>query len=127
MIIVANLACEEIKAFVPAKDFIVSSHFYKDMGFEIAWESPEMAYFYHGDCSFLLQNFYNAEHANNFMMHLLVQDVYAWHAQLKSAGLIEKYDVKMSEPRLQVWNMIDFVLYDPSGVLWRISQNNNES
>lgn len=121
----ANLSCEEIKAFVPAKDYPLSCEFYQQMGFKLAWQSPEMAYFYHGDCSFLLQNFYNPEHANNFMMHLLVADVHAWHAQLKSTALAQKYGITITEPSLQPWQMIDFVVYDPSGVLWRIGQNSD--
>ncbi|MBE0459141.1 MAG: hypothetical protein ACTJIB_15485 [Pseudoalteromonas prydzensis] len=53
----ANLICEELKAYVPAKDYPLSIAFYQQMGFELAW------------------------------------------------------------------HMIDFVVYDPSGVLWRIGQN----
>ena len=56
-------------------------------------------------------------------MHLLVADVNAWYAQLQSAGLAQKYAVTITEPTLQPWHMIDFVVYDPSGVLWRIGQN----
>ena len=121
-----DLSCEEIKAFVPAKDFALSCAFYQHMGFQIAWETPDMAYFYHGDCSFLLQNFYNPEHAKNFMMHLLVADVTAWHNKLTSAGLAQKYNIKITEPSLQAWQMIDFVIYDPSGVLWRIGQSSDD-
>lgn len=123
----ANLTCEEIKAFVPAKDFVLSCEFYTDMGFELAWQSADMAYFYHGDCSFLLQNFYNKAHADNFMMHLLVEDVTAWHQHLTVQGLADKYQVELSEPCVQPWNMTDFVIYDPSGVLWRIGQNSESA
>lgn len=121
----SNLTCEEIKAFVPAKNFSQSCEFYTDMGFEIAWQSPDMAYFYHGDCSFLLQNFYDKTHADNFMMHLLVEDVAAWHQHLTAQGITDKYHIEMSEPCVQPWNMTDFVIYDPSGVLWRIGQNSD--
>jgi catechol 2,3-dioxygenase-like lactoylglutathione lyase family enzyme len=65
----------EAKAFVPAKDFDLSKRFYQDLGFELAWSSDDLAYFRHGNSSFLLQNFYKKEHAANFMMHLLVKDV----------------------------------------------------
>lgn len=123
----ANLTCEEIKAFVPATDFVRSCEFYTDMGFELAWQSADMAYFYHGDCSFLLQNFYNKAHADNFMMHLLVEDVTAWHQHLTVQGLADKYQVELSEPCVQPWNMTDFVIYDPSGVLWRIGQNSESA
>jgi catechol 2,3-dioxygenase-like lactoylglutathione lyase family enzyme len=67
----------EIKAFVPARDFELSKRFYADLGFEIAWSSDDLAYLRAGNSSFLLQRFYQKEHAENFMMHMLVQDVEA--------------------------------------------------
>jgi hypothetical protein len=38
------------------------------MGFEIAWSSDDLAYVRHRNSSFLLQNFYEPDHAGNFMM-----------------------------------------------------------
>jgi uncharacterized glyoxalase superfamily protein PhnB len=57
------------------------------------------------------------------MMHLLVEDVSAWHARLVSAGIAARYGVRQSELADQPWRMRDFTLTDPSGVLWRIAQN----
>ncbi len=68
----------EIKAFVPAKDFEKSKSFYLDLGFKVAWSSDDLAYLHAGNSSFLLQRFYVKEHAENFMMHMLVEDVEAW-------------------------------------------------
>ena len=68
----SDLTVVEIKAFVPARDFALSKQFYQDLGFELAWPGDDLAYLRHGDSAFLLQNFYNEEHAGNFMMHLLV-------------------------------------------------------
>ncbi len=119
----SNTTITEIKAFVPAKDFELSKCFYQDIGFTLASDTEGVAYFYHGNCSFLLQDFYQAEHANNFMMHILVEDIYAWHQQLETSGIAEKYQVRMSQVEEQPWGMLDFVLFDPSGVLWRIGQN----
>ncbi len=82
-----------------------------------------MSYFHLGDCSFLLQNFYVPELANNFMLHLLVKDVDAWWQHVQSAKLADKYGVRLVPPAQQPWGMRDFVLIDPSGVLWRIAQN----
>ncbi|MCV2402481.1 VOC family protein [Marinomonas sp. C2222] len=113
----------EIKAFVPAKDYELSKQFYVDFGFEMASDNNGIAYFKSGDSSFLLQDFYEEEHANNFMMHLLVEDAHACHTQLKNAGIASKYQVKMTEPVEQPWGMLDFVIIDPSGVLWRVGQN----
>jgi len=73
-----NMATVEIKAFVPARDFGLSKRFYQDLGFTLAWSDDDLAYFRHGNSSFLLQNFFNEEAARNFMMHLLVEDLDAW-------------------------------------------------
>ena len=63
----SNMTTVEIKAFVPARDCALSKRFYQDLGFSLAWSSDDLAYFRHGDSSFLLQNFYNKEHAGIFM------------------------------------------------------------
>jgi phage gp16-like protein len=52
----------------------------------------DLAYFRHGHSSFLLQNFSQAP--DNFMMHLLVEDVEAWWHHVQEQKLIEKYGVK---------------------------------
>ena len=113
----------ETKAFVPARDFELSKRFYRDLGFTMASDGGGVAYFHHGDASFLLQDFYVAELASNFMMHLLVEDVDAWHASIVASGLAQTYGVKVGPVELQPWRMRDFVLFDPSGVLWRVAQN----
>ena len=76
-----NLTTVEIKAFVPAKDFDRSKRFYQDLGFTVAWSSDDLAYIRHGTTSFLLQKF--PQGINNFMMHLLVQDVDAWWSHVQ--------------------------------------------
>lgn len=113
----------ELKAFVPAKDFDLSKRFYEELGFRVSWSSDELAYLHHGNCSFLLQRFYVKELAENLMMHLLVEDVDAWWRQVDSKNIARKYQVKVGRPEQQPWGMRDFVLTDPSGVLWRIAQN----
>jgi hypothetical protein len=59
----SNLTTVEVKAFVPARDFVLSKQLYQDLGFELAWSDDDLAYIRHGNSSFLLQNFYNKEHA----------------------------------------------------------------
>ena len=118
-----NLRTIEIKAFVPSRDFALSKQFYQDLGFELASDSGGVAYFHRGDVSFLLQDFYVEELANNLMMHLLVEDVDAWWAHIAEVGIVAKYGVKVTNPEEQPWRMRDFVVIDPSGVLWRIAQN----
>lgn len=119
----SNLRTVEIKAFVPARDFGLSKRFYQDLGFVMASDSDGIAYFHHGETSFLLQDFYNETLASNLMMHLLVEDVDAWSAQVAASGIATKYGVKVTPVEQQPWRMRDFVVIDPSGVLWRIAQN----
>ncbi len=83
-----GLTTIEIKAFVPAKDFELSKSFYRDLGFTVAWSSDGLAYIRHGNTSFLLQEFRDG--IDNFMMHLLVQDVDAWWAHVQDQGIVAK-------------------------------------
>lgn len=113
----------EIKAFVPARDFELSKSFYQDLGFTIASSTDDIAYLLVGDCSFLLQRFYVADHAANFRMHLLVQDVEAWWRHVQAQRLVQRYGVHAEPPVDQPWKIRDFLLTDPTGVQWRIGQN----
>jgi catechol 2,3-dioxygenase-like lactoylglutathione lyase family enzyme len=121
-----ELTSVEVKAFVPSKDFALSKRFYQDLGFELAWSDDDLAYFRNGNSSFLLQRFYQPEHAGNFMMHLLVQDVEAWWRHVQTQELAAKYGVKAEPPADRPWGMRDFVIVDPTGVLWRVGQNTAE-
>ena len=118
-----NLAAVEIKAFVPSLDFERSKQFYLALGFEIPWSSEDLAYVRHGETSFLLQSFHDPAHANNFQMHLLVENVDDWHAHVRASGVEARFGVEVGEPEDRPWAMRDFTLFDPSGVLWRIAQN----
>jgi catechol 2,3-dioxygenase-like lactoylglutathione lyase family enzyme len=120
---VSDLTVVEVKAFVPSRDFALSKQFYQDLSFKLVWSSDDLAYFRKGNSSFLLQNFYVKEHAGNFMMHLLVEDVEAWWSHVQTQGLAAKYDVTTEPPADRPWGLRDFVIVDPSGVLWRIGQS----
>lgn len=116
-----SLTVVELKAFVPAKNFARSMEFYEALGFTRASVFKDVAYFHCGEASFLLQDFFVQAHAANFQMHLLVENVDAWHAKAKAVA--QRFDVMVGEPEDQPWAMRDFTLFDPSGVLWRIAQN----
>jgi hypothetical protein len=117
-----NLRAIEAKAFVPAQDYALSRAFYRDLGFTEDWATDELAYFHRDGAAFLLQNFHVAGHTANFQMSLLVEDVDAWWASIEASALIDRYLVRAEPPADRPWGMRDFVLFDPSGVLWRIGQ-----
>jgi uncharacterized glyoxalase superfamily protein PhnB len=71
-----------------------------------------------------LQNYYVKALAENFMMHLMVEDADVWWTHIKSAGVIEKYDLQMAKPpELQPWGLRVLYLADPTGVLWHIADH----
>ncbi|MDD5577719.1 MAG: VOC family protein [Methylobacter sp.] len=119
----SNLHVIEIKPFVPAKDFELSKQFYKDLGFTMASDVGGITYFHFGHASFLLQDFCAESQAENFMMHILVEDVDAWWNHVTASGVTSKYGVKITDIETQPWRMKDFCLLDPSRVLWGIGQN----
>jgi catechol 2,3-dioxygenase-like lactoylglutathione lyase family enzyme len=118
-----NLAAIEIKAFVPARDMEASKAFYLALGFEVPWSTPDLAYVRFGETSFLLQRFYVAEHAGNFMMHLLVESADDWYAHVVASGVVTRFGVRAEPPEDRPWGLRDFILTDPTGILWRIGQN----
>src|SRR5262252_8821763 len=113
----SDMTILQIKAYVPARDFSLSKLFYEDLGFTIVWSSDDLAYVRHGSASFLLQNFYVAEHAGNFMMHLLVEDLDAWWRHVQDQRLESKYAIFLEPPAERSWGLRDFVITDPTGVL----------
>jgi len=118
-----NLATVEIKAFVPARDLQRSLAFYAALGFQVPWASGALAYVHHGDTSFLLQAFDAPGFADQYMMHMLVEDVDDWHRHVCASGVVERFGVRLGKPEDRPWRIRDFVLGDPGGVLWRIGQN----
>ncbi len=115
-----NLEAIEIKAFVPARDLAESLDFYKALGFEAKMESDDLAELRYGKTAFLLSQFYNPEHANNFVIHMLVANADDWYRNVVDSGVIEKFSVRTSAPDDRPWGIRDFTLIDPTGVLWRI-------
>jgi uncharacterized glyoxalase superfamily protein PhnB len=113
----------DIKAFVPAKDLHVSKAFYTDLGFTIKWSNDEIAELQIGSFRFLLQKFYVAQHAGNFMMGLNVENVDAWWGYIQQRELAKKYPgIMCKPPEMQPWGIRVLYLSDPTGVLWHISE-----
>jgi hypothetical protein len=94
----ANLGTVEIKTFLPARNFDLSKHFYQALGFTIPWSDDTLAYVHHGNCSFLLQKFYVPEHAQNFQMHLLVENADDWWRHLDEQKIAQTFGVEIGTP-----------------------------
>lgn len=117
------LHVHDVVAFVPTRDFAKSRVFYLELGFEQTWGGD-------GGCglridghNFILQDFYVKDHAENFMMQLMVEDVNAWWERIQRLGLKEKYQLGMcNPPAMQPWGLLILYITDPTGVLWHIAQ-----
>lgn len=119
----ARPGANSIVAFVPARDFEKSRNFYLDLGFEQTWGDEGACGLRIDGHSIILQNFYVKDHAENFMMQLMVDDVDAWWERIQRLGLKEKYQLGIANPpAVQPWGLNILYITDPTGVLWHIAQ-----
>ena len=113
---------ELARPFLPAKDFDVSKAFYETLGFEKLLDG-DVAIFKVGSSSFILQNYYKKEWAENFMMQLMVDDLDAWWAHIEGLDLPAKFNVQPpNAPAMQPWGLRIAYVFDLSGVLWHIAE-----
>ncbi len=116
-------AAEAMKVFVPAKDFARSRAFYAALGFAQNWESPGLCELQLGADRFLLQDFYVADWADNFMIHIETADADAWDRHARAAiGSGDFPGARVEGPRNEPWGYRVAYVVDPSGVLLRFSQ-----
>ena len=76
----------DLKAFVPARNFALSRQFYLELGFSEKWGNEQACELQIGGFRFLLQNFYVKDHAENFMMHLMVENADAVQEGVQDGG-----------------------------------------
>jgi uncharacterized glyoxalase superfamily protein PhnB len=117
----ASDLAETIRAtrpMVPAKDFMTSKQFYCDLGFQSRMLTDDLAEMSLGACSFLLQNHYVRDWADNFVIHLYVSDLRRWWDRIVEADLANRYGVKTRAPHRAGWGATVAHMIDPAGVLW---------
>jgi uncharacterized glyoxalase superfamily protein PhnB len=91
--------------------------------FEMSWEGEHVAQFNVDGNQFLLQDHYVKDHADNFMMFMLVEDVDQWWRHIQESKISEKYDVTLKPPQDYPWGMREIHMLDPAGVFWHFGQN----
>jgi hypothetical protein len=120
-----NRRVENLTPFVPAKDFALSSRFYKDLGFSTVASIKDAVRFERDGYGFWLQDYYVDDWAGNFMFCLYVQDLEAWWSHIRTMRFAETYGGTarvLAEPHAQEGGrMMQFA--DPAGVLWHIRQD----
>jgi uncharacterized glyoxalase superfamily protein PhnB len=124
-----NDLADTIKAMrplLPARDFGTSKHFYSDLGFQVRMLTDRLAEMRCGAYSFLLQDYYVEQWADNCAVHLLVTDVDRWWNHICALDLTSRYGVKTMTPQVEPWGKV-VGLTDPTGVLWRIIESSPQS
>ena len=112
-----------LRPFVPAQDFELSKRFYQTLGFTKTHEDESIAILKLSSFSFILQNFYLREFADNCMVQLLVRDVEAWWRDVEPTKIVAPFAVKPPRaPAVQSWGMKVGFIFDPSGVLWHVAE-----
>ena len=113
---------ELARPFVPAKDFELSKRFYEALGFKTLLDG-QVAIFGMGASSFVLQNAYQKDWAENFMMQLMVDDLDAWWTHIEGLDLAARFGVQPPKaPAMEHWGLKVAYVYDPTGVLWHVCQ-----
>ena len=115
----------DIKVFVPAMNFNQSVAFYEGMGWNVNWRAADdsLAELELANSRCYLQNYYNEDWANNFMMHITVDDARAWweHASKVIENGAYEY-ARVREPQDQPYGALVTFVWDPSGVLLHFAQ-----
>ena len=111
------LSINDLKVYMPAKDFEKSKRFYAALGFAMSEGWGGTADFELNGNRFRLQDYYVKDWADNFMVVMGVDDVEAWHRQARAiANSGEFGNIRIKTPET-VGDALVLHVWDPSGVL----------
>ncbi|MDF2652388.1 MAG: Glyoxalase/bleomycin resistance protein/dioxygenase [Paenibacillus sp.] len=113
----------KLRPFIPSgKDYALAQSFFEDLGFEKIYSDDGLSIFRIGEQEFFLQNFYNQEFQDNFMVELVVEDLDMWWSHIQTVTVGKNYPIKVKEPTIYPWGKREVNLIDPAGVCWHISE-----
>ena len=76
-----------------------------------------------GPHAFVLQRYWVKDWAENFVFHLLVDDLAAWWRAIAALDLAGRHGVQAPQPpRHEAWGLETAYVFDPAGVLWQFAQ-----
>jgi hypothetical protein len=109
---------DDIRVFIPSKDYEISKSFYQAFGFEMDYVTDDLALFENGGCSFFLQIFYNEELAHNLMFQLTVLDI---NKVFRVISSLNNFDIKYKPVKTEPWGKV-IHLWGLSGELWHVTE-----
>lgn len=112
-----------LQPFVPSgKNYEGSKHFFQELGFEIKWDAGDYAGFENNGCKFILQNYYQPDFAENFMLSVGIENAEAFWKEVTDKKLPEKFGIRISKPTKQPYG-IEVNIIDIAGVCWHFVQS----
>ena len=112
-----SLSINDLKTYVPAKDFELSKRFYQALGFTMSDGWGGTADFELNGYRFRLQNFYVKDWADNFMIVMGADDVGAWSERASEIAQGSEFRDVRVQPIESVGDSLVLHIVDPSGVL----------
>ena len=112
------MQADDIRVFVPCKNYQQSQLFYQALGFEITPANNDLCIATKGATTFFLQRFFNEELANNLMLQLLVPNIKDAYNHIST---IKDFNIKHTEIKKEPWGDVIY-LWGPSGELWHITE-----
>ena len=112
-----NLTLRTIRPIIPARTFLLSKLFYRDLGFTMNALSPDIAEIGTSLSTFLLKDAWSAEWAENTTLHVSVDDLTKFWDEIMRLDLGMKYEVDHPGWLVEeAWGEPVGYLVDPSGV-----------
>jgi hypothetical protein len=109
---------EDIRVFIPSKDFEISKAFYAELGFQAEEVNDDLTVFENGSTTFFLQRYFNKTFAENLMFQLIVTDIDEAYSCISN---IRGFDFRFEPIKKEPWGNVIY-LWGPSGELWHVTQ-----
>lgn len=116
-----QMKIDDIRVFIPSKNYEISQSFYQALGFKMEYVSDDLSLFESGECTFYLQRFYNEELARNLMFQLSVLDI---NEAFDIISNLDDFDIKYKPIKAEHWGKVVY-LWGPSGELWHVTEFGN--
>ncbi len=116
-------SAQDIKVFVPSRDFDHSLQFYQVLGWLCNWREVGLAEIELAGVRLYLQQFYVREWAENFMIYVKVPDAAAWYHHV--AAILRTGDfpeARVNPPKAESYGALVTYVWDPCGVLLHFAQ-----
>ena len=118
-----DLQASDVRTFVPARDFEVSTAFYVALGCVIKWSDANLALLEIANQRFYLQRNYVKEWAENSMLYITVADAAACFSQISELLANDRFPgTRVAAPKQEEYGALVTYVWDPSGVLLHLAQ-----